>query len=341
MFLSDLKPGALIGSGSFGQVLSGVDPVHGPVAIKVFSKTIKDSNQEWAARVGDALKEAQLIASLQHQNIVKVYHFVRTPNYEHVLYVMELCQAGSVRSQLKASVPPLSAVRRWLYDAAMGIEFLHSRSVIHRDIKPDNVLIGDQGQAKVADFGLATTPLAHGFAGGAGTEFYAAPEVFGKNISSVASDVWSIGTTFVHALHGDEWFFSNFCDRSDRFKLSGRWLPHIPKSWRLCANRMLRLNPTERCSSAAAVVDQISRLPLTLDWDCAVAPHEVHWQLKKDGRRIKVVWDNLGTKAPKWRAWSEPDGGAGRARTLGRSEPGDGPQQTYQSLTQYFARQSA
>ena len=340
MFLSDLQPGALIGAGSFGQVIHGLDPVHGNVAVKVFSQLPSETPSEWSARVSEALREARLIASLEHPNIVRVHHFVRTQANDHVLYVMELCAAGSVRGALKAGVPLPSTARRWLYDAAMGIEFLHCNSVLHRDIKPDNLLLGSKGQAKVADFGLATTPLMHGFAGGAGTEFYAAPEVFGKNVSSVASDVWSLGATFVHSLHGDTWTLEHFIEPTGQFKLSGRWLPHIPKSWRLFAGRMMRTNPSDRCASAAAVVDQLSKLPLAQDWRCVIDPAAIRWERMKGSRKNVVLWENWKTRTPKWQAWSEPLG-AGRSRTLAISDPGDNFQKSYKSLTAFFASASA
>lgn len=292
MFLSDLQPGPQIGAGSFGQVLRGLDPVHGDVAIKVFSQTPFETVHQWNARATDALREARLIASLEHANIVKLHHFVRASATDHVLYVMEPCAAGSTRDLLKAGVPRPSIARRWLYDAAMGIDFLHSHNVLHRDIKPDNLLLGNKGQAKIADFGLATTPLAHGFAGGAGTEFYAAPEVFGKNLASVASDIWSLGATFIHFLHGDNWTLENFRDANGGFKPDGRWLPHIPKQWRIFTNRLLRPEPQDRCPTAAAVVDQLSKLFLAPDWDCAVSATVIRWERVKGIRKI-APYDGL------------------------------------------------
>lgn len=335
MFLSDLKPGVQIGSGSFGQVLRGIDPIHADVAIKVFSKIPSDTLDQWCSRIDEALKEARLIASLKHKNIVNVYHFVRTQNSEHVLYVMELCPAGSIREVLKTQIPLTRVARQWLYDTAMGIDFLHSRNVLHRDIKPDNLLIGSEGQAKVADFGLATSPLIFGLAGGAGTQFYAAPEVFGSNLSSVASDIWSLGVTFAHALHGDEWFFKYFSDGTGNFKSSGRWLPHIPKKWRLFAARMLRHNPTERCPSATAVVDELSKLPVAPDWNCVVSAKQVSWERIKGTRRIIVEWDNYQTSSPKWRVRSVPIY-SGRDKTLAISEKNCNFDMSYKSLATYF-----
>jgi tetratricopeptide (TPR) repeat protein len=143
--------GPLIGYGGMGLVYSARDPaLHRDVALKVLRKRSElDDVQTIASRMR---REAQVMASLSHPNVVAVFDVGTTG--DRVWIAMEKVEGGTLREWLK--VP-----RRWreivtmFVQAGRGLAAAHDAGIVHRDFKPENVLVGTDGRARVADFGLA------------------------------------------------------------------------------------------------------------------------------------------------------------------------------------------
>jgi sterile alpha motif and leucine zipper containing kinase AZK len=143
--------------------------------------------------------ELRVLSELRHPNIVR-YYGIATDSTA-ILLVMELCGRGSLFAFLHSPVSNLSPISVQIryslsLDIARGLEFLHSRGIIHRDVKSLNVLIAQDGVAKLADFdssrSLAPSALSS-LGSGAGTVQWAAPEVLQHDCHSLASDVFSFG----------------------------------------------------------------------------------------------------------------------------------------------------
>ena len=95
-----------------------------------------------------------MLRMANHPNLVKYYKSTRTKSSVHLF--MEYCPGGSIKAKYTASGPiPMGTCRRYLDDILQGLAFLHNAGVIHRDIKGDNVLLGSQDNAKLADFGVS------------------------------------------------------------------------------------------------------------------------------------------------------------------------------------------
>lgn len=147
-------------------------------------------------------REARAMARLQHPNLVAIHDF--SADGEPIYLIMELIDGGTLRELLAEGGPfPVQAAASTLRNVLRGLEEVHSTGLIHRDIKPDNVLITSHHRVKVGDFGLvratnaeATTDMI------VGTVSYLAPEqVTGEEITP-ASDVYSAGIVLFELLTG-------------------------------------------------------------------------------------------------------------------------------------------
>lgn len=155
-YTTDLQLGPRIAHGHFGDVHEGVDAVQGRVAVKVLRQLPGESDPEWVVRREELLSEAQHLKAAEHANIVRIHNLVRHASSQNLHLVMEFCTDGSTVSYYENGPARLNEVRRIATDLCLGLQAVHARGLVHRDIKPGNVLESG-GRYKVGDFGLVTT----------------------------------------------------------------------------------------------------------------------------------------------------------------------------------------
>ena len=123
------------------------------------SVALKTLNAEWASDPGFVsrfVREAYAAAQLTHHNVVQIYELGRDGNVNY--FSMEYVHGGSLGDKLrKAGKLPADEAVRFIIQAANGLRFAHDRGMVHRDIKPDNLMVNDEGIVKVADLGLVKT----------------------------------------------------------------------------------------------------------------------------------------------------------------------------------------
>jgi serine/threonine-protein kinase len=192
-----------LGKGGMGVVYKGHDPViRRDVALKVIRK--RDLDPQDAEHVLERFKrEAQAAGNLGHPNIVAIYEYGE--DEENAFIAMECVVGRSLRDHLVAGYrPELKIFPEILVQILEGLEFSHSRGVIHRDIKPGNILISEMGVAKISDFGIARLEASHLTMMGEvlGTPYYMAPEQFDGHPADERSDVYSAAVIVYEVLTG-------------------------------------------------------------------------------------------------------------------------------------------
>lgn len=191
--LGRLEVQSRLGGGGMGVVYRAYDPDLGRlVAVKLL--------RGWMAREQRGLiaAEARALARLNHPNVVTVHEIVEG---EHELYfVMEYVPGRTLRAWLDAH-PSASwrDVAEWFAQAGRGLVAAHDNGLVHGDFKPENVLVGDDGRVRVADFGLARPLHGEGIALG-GTPHYLAPEVASGERPSPRSDQYAFCRALQDAL---------------------------------------------------------------------------------------------------------------------------------------------
>ncbi len=211
----------VLGEGGMGTVYRAWDPeLARPVALKVLASrpsqlelperhTIDLRAPGAVATTGDQLlAEARLMAQISHPNVLPIYEVGRDGDV--VFLVMELVEGDDLRRWMAAVPRTPAAILDAFVDAARGLGAAHARGILHRDLKPDNILIGRDGRVRVADFGVSAmvgglpAPGA-GMArvsGAHGTPAYMAPELWAGGAPSAASDVYALALSAIEALTG-------------------------------------------------------------------------------------------------------------------------------------------
>ena len=144
----------------------------------------------------EALNEVQIMSALDHPYIVKYYDYFIENKTLHIL--MEYCERGDLNKHIKAQAGrPMPEQRIWKFfiQICMGLEYLHSKKVLHRDIKSMNVFLTKDDSVRIGDLGVAkvlsnTSAFARTMVG---TPFYLSPELCEERPYNVKSDVWALG----------------------------------------------------------------------------------------------------------------------------------------------------
>ena len=238
----------LLGRGNFSEVWLAKDTKTDiEVALKIYAPAtgLDDAGLNVFAR------EFSLVVNANHKNLLKPLYY---DSYERKPYlVLPFCKQGSI---LKL-VGKLSEKDAWrlLRDVASGLSWLHSMNppIIHQDIKPDNIMVSDNGDYMITDFGISThlkstlrKSLSSAFTS-AGTIAYMAPERFGKdNTPIMANDIYSLGATVFEMLTGD----TPFGDDGGLLQKKGAEIPELPGDYSEQLKKVIALclktNPWER-----------------------------------------------------------------------------------------------
>lgn len=192
-----------LGRGGMAVVYRGLDPViRREAALKVIRKA--DLASAESAQILERFKrEAQAAGSLHHPNVVAIYEYGEDEDCAWI--AMELVEGKSLREHLLAGWrPDLSRLPSVLEQLLEALDYSHGRGVVHRDMKPGNVLISDMGVAKISDFGIARIELSHLTQAGEmlGTPYYMAPEQYeGRDIDE-RTDIYAAGVIVYEVLCG-------------------------------------------------------------------------------------------------------------------------------------------
>ena len=197
--------GERLGSGGMAAVYEATDPLDRRWAIKVLSDVLLPQRD----MVERFQREARVVLRLRHPHIVQLHNF--EPHDDLHFLVLEFVEGRPLGSLLhdKPQVP-IDTALRWFGQLASALDYAHEQGVIHRDIKPDNILIRKNGDAVITDFGIAkvvggTTALTQ--TGSAiGTAYYMSPEQWtGKNMAGPV-DQYALGVVLFEALGGQKPF---------------------------------------------------------------------------------------------------------------------------------------
>ncbi|MEM7391534.1 MAG: serine/threonine-protein kinase, partial [Verrucomicrobiota bacterium] len=189
---------AEMGSGAMGTVYQAFDQnLQRYVAIKLMHAHVgEDPNF-----MDNFLREARALAALNHANVAQIYTLGKEEGQPYI--VMELIEGGRLDDMMKEQGPMEEHyILKVIHDVARGLDAAQEIGLIHGDVKPENILFDQRGQAKVVDFGLARRAQKGGVTQVWGTPNYIAPEKARKEKDDHRSDIYSLGATMFYALAG-------------------------------------------------------------------------------------------------------------------------------------------
>lgn len=252
-FISHYELVEEVGRGGMGVVYKALDTTLGRnVALKILRK----DHSENAELISQLETEAAITASINHPHVVRVFS---TGTFEGRFYIaMELVDKGTLDDliTLQGSVAE-AQVLDVAIQISQGLRAAYQHGLIHRDVKPGNILFADAQTAKIVDFGLATIEQADAATSGEiwGTPYYVAPEKLDQKPEDFRSDMYSLGATLFHALAGRPPFEAPDATmvalkhlKSEAVSLQA-FAPHVSGSTAYVINRTLNKDPDKRYQS--------------------------------------------------------------------------------------------
>ncbi|MES1248436.1 MAG: serine/threonine-protein kinase [Actinomycetota bacterium] len=241
-----LKP---LGTGGSGSVWLARDEQTGlDVALKIIPREGKS-----AAR---AEREAQAAAKLRHPSCLRAYAFARDPGHVYIAY--EFVPGRTFREALRAGELRDADAIEACAQVCDGLSHAHAAGILHRDVKPSNVLLSPDGRAKILDFGLAQMAEAETLTAQGdvpGTLAYISPERLAGGESTPAADVWAVGVMLWESLAGRHPFWhTSMLDTARAIESGAPSLealrPDLPKGLIQLVDRALTVDPARRPSAA-------------------------------------------------------------------------------------------
>ncbi|HUI11339.1 MAG TPA: protein kinase [Bacteroidota bacterium] len=252
-----------LGEGAMGVVYRARDLIlNRPVALKLLTEDAAGTH-EGSERV---LREARAASALNHPNVITVYEVGEERGSTFI--VTEFIEGTTLRSLMRAGGAPAATVEDLARQVAEGLRAAHACGIVHRDIKPDNLMLTRDGRVKIMDFGIARTRL-EGSPGGdtgiTGTLRYMSPEQIEGRPVDQRSDIFSLGAVLYELLAGAPAFDGEYEDavhyavvNADPPALTGL-RPDASPALSALVTRCLRKRPDERYQSCDEILADIGR----------------------------------------------------------------------------------
>jgi serine/threonine-protein kinase len=230
---------------------------------RILGRTVALKSLRPDGPTGELLGEARSIAALQHPNIVTLFEVFEQAGEVHL--VLEFLEGETLLKRIGRE-GPLAAPEAARVGKAMcaALDYAHARGLVHRDVKPSNVMLLPDGQVKVLDFGLAKTVEGQEITSTrCGTPFYMAPEQILCRRPDGRTDVYGLGATLYQALTGEPPFTGEdvFYQHLNRFPTPARSrVASVPMKLDFLVLRCLEKKPEDRPASAREVAEFLDRL---------------------------------------------------------------------------------
>ena len=249
----------VLGQGGMGTVYKALDRnLNRMVALKLLRRELS-ADENYIAKLEG---EARITASINHPYVVKVFSFDNDRDQYYI--AMELVDKGTLDDlmQLQNRIAELQVLQVGL-QVASGLQAAHERGLIHRDVKPGNILFADAHTAKITDFGLALLAEHEADSRGEiwGTPYYIAPEKLNHEPEDFRSDIYSLGGTLFHAVAGRPPFEAESASLVALKHLKSRavslqaFAPDVSSETAYVINRMLHKDPNQRYGSYGELID--------------------------------------------------------------------------------------
>lgn len=258
---------AKLGEGNFGEAYKVVDRALGVTrALKILKPTNPPD-------LASQLREARILITCSHTHIVSVKEadIFMVDGVQRVCIAYELLPNGSVEASMATQfLNPCESIA-FIKQALFGLEYLHIKGILHKDIKPGNLLLDSTNNIKIADFGLAASISAPQN----GTPAYmphVSPEVISGSVFSTQSDIYAMGVTFYRLLNNWNSFGRDIPQnihaviQAGKFPNRKQYASHVPHCIKRICNKAMEVDVSRRFKSASEFRQALERVDLQIKW---------------------------------------------------------------------------
>ena len=251
-----------VGSGGMADVYKAKDQkLDRLVAVKVLKPEFREDTN-FVAKFG---KEAQAAAGLSHPNVVNVFDVGEDRGLYYI--VMELVEGITLKAYItrkgKLSVKEATSIA---IQVSLGLEAAHNRGIVHRDVKPQNIIISTDGKVKLSDFGIAKATNSNTITANVmGSVHYSSPEQVRGGASDARSDIYSLGITMYEMVtgrvpyDGDTTVAVAIKHLQEEMVPPSRYTPDIPYSLEQIILKCTQTNPDRRYQNMAQLIEDLKR----------------------------------------------------------------------------------
>ena len=251
-------------------------------------------------------EESKKIYKLKHPNIMNI-HSASYDN-EYIYITMPYLKNGSIQHLIENQNLTLRQIIKYSLDFLSAIYYIHENNIIHCDIKPNNILINNEGNAILTDFGSALYLNSLGRAKLRNVYYkHIAPEQCINSTINKKIDIYQIGTTLYRLCNGNEEYNKQAKKYKDlnslkiacakgKFPIRKKYLPHIPKDMIKIIERCMSVDVNDRYDNVLEIMNDISCINTNLDWYYNKENEEKFtWTLNTDDRYINIMLLKVGS----------------------------------------------
>ena len=279
-----------LGSGYFGEVWRAIDlGLNSECAVKCIppDKVLNKNN---------FYQEAQILKAAEHPNIVAVSE-TGTFDDDRVYVVMEFLPNGSLEDEAEGGYIPLSRAKKIIIDVLRGLDHAHSLNIVHRDVKPGNIMIGNNKEGKLSDFGLALPDIKTiDLSAVKGYQYliHLAPEVNKFSDYTKLADIYACGVTLYRLVNGDSYLpvidpnHARLQARKGEFPNRKSYRGFVPAAMKKLINKAMTVNPSDRYQSAEEMRRALEQIQICVDWEENILSTGKQWLGETDVWQLEV-----------------------------------------------------
>ncbi|WP_153730679.1 serine/threonine-protein kinase [Sporosarcina obsidiansis] len=277
---------------------------------------VKRINKSEFTKTEDYFKEAQMLYASEHPNIMGIKY--ATQDTDYIYLTMDYYKNGSINSLLEKRFLTVKEIIKYSLEFLSGIHFMHTKNLVHFDIKPTNILISNSNKAVVTDFGLAKYLNESGFA--QPDKFYplhVPPETFETGKFSFYTDIYQAGLTIYRMCNGNTNFKQQLRDlniqnqeqlaeaiRKNKFPQKSNFLPHIPDKFQQIIKKSLMNDVTKRYETILDMINEISSIEDVYNWEYTEGEND-HFKFTEENENHKLElsliqvddkWETIGVR---------------------------------------------
>lgn len=277
------------------------------IIVKQISKTtFKDASKFF--------NEAKLLYTSTHPNVAPIQY--ATQDSDFVYISMPFFSKGSLNKLIDSRPLKISEIIKYSIDFLSGLHFIHTKKLVHCDIKPTNILLSDSNDAILTDFGLANNLNDDGLTTFEKFyNFHTSPEAFKSNMISHHNDIYQAGLTIYRMCNGNIYFknqLNKYVDKTTgsfipdkyvqavldgKFPDRTQYLLHIPQKLRNYIRKALAVNVTDRYNSVLEFLNDLSSIEIDYDWEFSPQPDKEQWFCSKEEKEYIITLSPIDDKS--------------------------------------------